>query len=152
MDKNLIFAVNELKKSIQYPLEYRIAKYLIENGYSSLGGGLNTGKSINVLLDEVDPSLSIMYTNRIYNCMRDIELTESTNHPHHISNVTSLDEDKLKYGMEKWNEGIDLTLKSISETFLNPDNLKKADTDNDRVIFTAIGQTIKNHPQPEFIK
>lgn len=86
MDENLIFAVSELKKSIIYPIEYRIAKYLIENGYSSV----NDKISINVLIQKVDPTISLTYTNRIFNCMRDIELTKSKDNPYYITNVPSI--------------------------------------------------------------
>ena len=91
MDEKLVFAVNELKKAIAYPIEYRIAKYLIESGYSSIhGNGINGKESINVTISKVDPSMSIMYTIRIFNCMRNIELTETKTNPYHITNVPSL--------------------------------------------------------------
>ena len=37
-------------------------------------------------------------------------------------------------------------LSDISNTFLNEDNLKKAYSEGDRVVFRAIGETIKNFP------
>lgn len=68
----------------------------------------------------------------------------------YIEHAKFVEPEKVKYGMEKWNEAINTTLSSLSDTFLNPENLKKADSNNDRVVFKAIGQTIQNYPLPEF--
>lgn len=47
--------------------------------------------------------------------------------------------------MEEYGKNI---LKSISYTFLNPENLKKASL-NDQVVIQAVGETILNFPLPE---
>ena len=40
-------------------------------------------------------------------------------------------------------------LKSISETFLNPENINRADRQSDRDVFQAMGETIINFPLPD---
>lgn len=87
--EKLLIAIGEIHKAERYPLEYRIAKYLIQSGYSS--------KRDNIFkaIEESDPSMSQMQSNKIWNCMRNIEFTDTETHPHHIKNVPDLFESKI---------------------------------------------------------
>jgi hypothetical protein len=85
MDREkLKIAVVELQKSAKYPLEWRIAKYLILAGYSGITD------NINRLIQDTDPTLSTFHTNKIWNCMRDIELAQSEKNQYHINNIPDL--------------------------------------------------------------
>lgn len=52
----------------------------------------------------------------------------------------------FEYFENEKNEALKKLLQNISDTFLNEENLKKAYTESDRVVFQAIGETIKNFP------
>lgn len=51
-----------------------------------------------------------------------------------------------------WNFACKQLLSDISDTFLNPENLNKADSPTDRHVFKGIGETIKNFPIPKLIQ
>lgn len=53
---------------------------------------------------------------------------------------------------EIWESACKKVLSDIRVTFLNPDNLKKADSSSDRQVFQGIGETILNFPLPDFNK
>lgn len=59
--------------------------------------------------------------------------------------LSSIIEEEIK---EAWIKGCCQTLKDISDTFLNEDNLRKSDRLSDRDIFQAVGETIRNFPIP----
>lgn len=49
-----------------------------------------------------------------------------------------------------WDAACRLTLKKISDTFLDASNIEKADTHSDKGVFMALGQTIENFPIPAY--
>lgn len=49
-----------------------------------------------------------------------------------------------------WDAACRLTLKKISDTFLDASNIEKADTHSDKAVFMALGQTIENFPIPAY--
>jgi hypothetical protein len=55
-----------------------------------------------------------------------------------------------EYAMVKWDEACEKTLSDISETFLNNENINKANRESDKDVFIAVGETIKNFPKPVF--
>lgn len=83
-ENKLKIAIKELNKAEEYPLTYRIAKYLIEAGYSGLRD------QISNIIVEIDPTCSRAMHNTVYNCMRDIELTTSKKSKYHIDNIPNL--------------------------------------------------------------
>ena len=82
--KKLEIAVRELGKWNIYPIEYRIAKYLIKAGYSG------RKQNMNKLINQIDPTMSIVYTNRIWNTMQDIESITTEKNKYHINNIPDL--------------------------------------------------------------
>lgn len=48
-----------------------------------------------------------------------------------------------------WKDACKKILSDISETFLNKNNINKADKESDKDVFIAIGQTIKKFPIPD---
>ena len=82
--KKLEIAVRELGKWNIYPIEYRIAKYMIKAGYSGMKDNITS------LMSKIDPTMSMMYTTRIWNTMRDIEMITSEKNKYHINNIPDL--------------------------------------------------------------
>lgn len=61
-----------------------------------------------------------------------------------------LEDTPANSGKVIWNKACYSTLQSISATFLNGENQKKAMLNSDKVVFQAIGETIENFPMPAF--
>jgi hypothetical protein len=83
-NEKLKIAVVEMNKALRYNLEMRIAKYLIQAGYSGRKNNMSN------IIQEVDPTLSQVTHNKIWNYMRDIEHTHSPKNPYHIDNIPDL--------------------------------------------------------------
>jgi hypothetical protein len=81
--EKLKIAVAELHKAGRYPMELRIAKYLIQAGYSHRD-------NMSKIFPEVDPTIGQVYTNRVWNYMGDIGRTHSKKNPYHIDNIPDL--------------------------------------------------------------
>jgi hypothetical protein len=82
--KKLEIAVLELEKWNNYPIEYRIAKYLIKAGYSGMKD------NISQLMQKVDPTMGQRHTNSVWNIMRDIESITNEKQKYHINNIPDL--------------------------------------------------------------
>lgn len=54
------------------------------------------------------------------------------------------------FGKTKWNEACEAQLDLISKGFLDKKKINKVYKDSDKVVLQAIGETIKNYPQPEY--
>lgn len=85
MDKEkLEIAVKELRKATIYPMEYRIAKYLVKAGYDGWKD------NIPQLIADLDPTLPRSQRWKIWGLMRDFKNIISRNHTYHIDNVPDL--------------------------------------------------------------
>jgi hypothetical protein len=81
--KKLEIAVFELEKWDTYPISYRIAKYLINAGYSGK-------QNITELMQKVDPTMGQRHTNSVWNAMGQIESITDEKHNYHINNIPDL--------------------------------------------------------------
>ena len=76
--------VTELRRAVIWPLEMRIAKYLVESGYSGMTDKMTT------IITAVDPTIAQSAVLKVHNYMRDFNFVHSEKNPYHIKNVPDL--------------------------------------------------------------
>ena len=82
--EKLKIATKELGQAVVYPLEMRIAKYLVQAGYS----GWND--DIPKLIAELDNTIARAARLKVWGYMRDFKNIHSPKNPYHIDNVPDL--------------------------------------------------------------